>query len=259
MSEMLSSNQEETQVNPEIQAKFDRIKNVHAEYLIKAKARIANLVNKMNTDRDNSHTETYARQMADAERTLRYRQSFLEFMRIPESDEDAKNRAEIIHSFPTKVAETVPDNLPLVFHGTDNISVVRKIIKDGGLLTPEQKGESMTSFAVGIDVAAKTNIRVPCEFAEPGLNRFMPYGAIFAFMPKAEEIEQVNQTGNSTEVFGGVDGVSFRDEPARLYGIITTQENITRVQDWCEQYGLPKEKVLTHDGFIETMSQTEQR
>jgi hypothetical protein len=166
--------------------------------------------------------------------------------------EDSQDRKDIIINFPNEVKNAVLDDLPLVFHRVNNIGTVREIIETNGLSTPEQRGESMTSFAVQIDVTSKINIRVSCEFAEQGLD-FMPYGAIFAFLPKSEEVENVNNTGQSSEVFGGVDGVNFKVEPERLCAIITTPENIQKVKKWCEQYGLDKDRVLTHDDFIESM------
>lgn len=80
----------------------------------------------------------------------------------------------------------------------------------------------MTSFASVIDATYKNNIRVSCEFAdckERG-ERFLPYGAIFAFRLREDEVEKVVNTGVGSEVGnGGVDGVSFRENPERLFGI----------------------------------------
>ena len=90
----------------------------------------------------------------------------------------------------------------------------------------------MTSFANQIDVTYKSNIRVSCEFADSN-NENLPYGAIFAFEPLENEREEVINTGDSSEVYGGVNGVNFREEPERLVGIITTRgkcrENSTMV------------------------------
>ncbi|MDO5561429.1 MAG: hypothetical protein Q4G02_01500 [bacterium] len=201
---------------------------------------------------DDYHREKCARRIADAKRSLRKAEARVEFMRLP-PDNDGKYRIKVMTEFPKLVKELAPSELPLVFHGTNDIGTVRQIIKTGGLLTPEQKGESFTSFATAIDVTSKTNIRVSCEFAEPGDHSFMPYGAIFAFLPSPEEVDNVNATGESSEVFNGVDGVNFKNEPDRLYGIITTPENIERVKAWCEEYGWSKEKVFTHDEFLKMM------
>ena len=202
-------------------------------------------------ERDDRRTEMYVRQLADAKRILRIQEAKVEFARLP-FEKDVEYRLKVIKWFPKKVKENVPDDLPLVFHGVSNIGEIKQIIKTNGLLTPDQRGESMTSFATQIDVGAKTNVQVPCEFAEPNYY-WMPYGGIFAFLPKPEEVDKVNKTGDSTEVFGGVDGVNFKQEPERLLGIITSPENIEKIKGWCKEYGLDSSKVMTHDSFIESV------
>lgn len=231
---------------------FNRIVSNNIDMVNKTKSRIDNLEQKANGG-DNRFTEVYTQPIIDAKRTLRIQEAKVEFARLP-SEEDVEYRLKVVKWFPKKVREAVPDDLPLVFHGTNNIGVVRQIIKDSGLLTPDQRGESMTSFATQIDVGAKTDIRVPCEFAEPNYY-WMPYGAIFVFLPKPDEVDKVINTGNSTEVFNGVDGVNFKQEPERLFGIITSPENIEQVQGWCKEYGLDSSKVMTHDGFIESIGE----
>jgi len=217
--------------------------------------RIDRLKQNENEEKETYKAERRARQIADAERVLRIREGIIEFTRPP-FEKDVEYRLKVIKSFPKKVKETVPDTLPLVFHGTRNIGDVRQIIKTNGLLTPEERGESIISFASQIDVGAKTNIRTPCEFAEPNYY-WIPYGAIFSFLPKPEEVEKVNRTADGTEVFGGVNGVNFKQEPERLFGIITSPENIEQVQKWCIEYGLDSSKVMTHDGFLESITNTQ--
>ena len=186
----------------------------------------------------------------DAKRNLRIFQSIYEYMR-PNIEEDVEKRIKILKEFPSVVDKNIPDDIPLVFHGTKNIGTVLQIIKTGGLLTPEQKGESFTTFASQIDVTYKNDIHVSCDFAEPGiLDSYLPYGAIFAFTPLDEEIDNVIRT-KGTEVKGGVDGVKFTDEPDRLFSIITTLENKQKIEEWCEEYGWPVGKVTTHEEFIE--------
>lgn len=233
-------------------ANFDDILIRNRAIVAKTKNRISKLEQQKSEETNERRAEFYTQPIANAKRTLRTQEAFVEFARIP-TVEDVVYRYDVVDWFPKKVKEVVPDNLPLVFHGTSNFGQLREIIRTNGLFTPEERGESMTSFAVQIDVGAKSNVSVPCNFAEPH-RYWMPYGAIFSFMPKPEEINNVNQTKDSTEVFGGVNGVNFRQEPERLYGIITTPENIEQVQTWCEEYGLDKNKVMTHQDFIESIA-----
>ncbi len=244
-----------------VSASFENIVANNHQRVKKMTERAERLQQKIADETDEWRRERYMQQLRDAEATLRDNEALVEFARIPTA-EDIEERERITRNFAQEyvnsVKETVPDDLPLVFHGTNNIGRVREIVRSHGLLTPEQRGESMKSFATQIDVTAKTNIRVSCEFAESN-NAWMPYGAIFAFMPKPEEIEEVLNTGDNSEVFGGVDGVNFKDEPERLYGIITTTENVPRVQAWCRAEGLDESKVLTHDGFLQAMQELDDK
>lgn len=164
--------------------------------------------------------------------------------------EDTNNRLNLLDDYSSLVRDSIDDGVPVVFHGVANIGVVLEIIKSGGLFTPDERDVDMTSFASQIDVTYKDNIDVTMEFAEPGVNSFMPYGAIFVFRPKEEEVDNVINTGSSSEVMGGVNGVNFVLEPERLISIITTDENIELLQGACEYAKIDASKVVTHDCFL---------
>lgn len=235
----------------DINEKFNKVLELKKSIAKKVEIKISLLKEKLNEyPQDSRVYEAFSQQIRDTERNLRQINDIIEFMR-PSNDKDINSRLRIYKEFPKVIDETFPDGFPIVFHGTNNIGTVREILKTGGLLTPEQRNESRTSFASAIDVTYKSNILVSCEFADAGSGSFLPYGAIFAFKPKEDEIERVISTGQSSEVAQGVDGVSFRDQPQRLYGIITTPENIEKVKEWCEQYGIDSKKVFTHSKFNE--------
>lgn len=164
--------------------------------------------------------------------------------------EDLSERREILQSFSKKIAETIPDGVPMVFHGNNDIATVYEILKSGGLKTPEERGEDFKSFATQIDVANKYDIHVPVEFAEPGIESARPYGAIFAFYPKKDEIDKgLSEFGS--EVPGGVQSINFKEEDNRFVGVITTKENKERVQSWLQGFEIDDKKVFTHSEFIE--------
>lgn len=167
----------------------------------------------------------------------------------PNNEEDLRRRSEIRVNFSKAVNEAIPDGEPVVFHGVDNIEVVKKIIESGGLKTPEERGADFKSFATQIDVTAKKNIQTTCNFADAGVNSFLPYGGIFVFYPKEHEKENVLSTGDGTEVFGGVEGVNLKED--RFMGLITTDENIDEVKALFRANGLEEGKVFTHDQFLE--------
>lgn len=241
----------------EITERFDTIMAMNQKTVEGTRGRIEKIDDKLAAETDGRRMELFAQQKRNMERILRTQESLVDFARLP-TVEDVEYRMQVGKEFAGAVREAVPDELPVVFHGSNNIGVVKQIIRTHGLKTPEQRGEDMTSFATQIDVTAKTNIKTSCRFAESGMY-WMPYGAIFAFMPKPEEVAAVKkaeETGSS-EVYGGVDGVDFYEEPERLLGIITTPENINRVQEWCRESELDENKVMTHGDFLESISEAD--
>ena len=167
--------------------------------------------------------EVYGSRVEKIKRRINDLENQLSYMRenIPK---DLEERKEIRQSFSNKVAETIPDGVPIVFHGNNDIAKIYEILKSGGLKTPEERGEDFRSFATQIDVANKYDIHVPIEFAEPGIESFRPYGAIFVFYPKKDEIYKGLENFGS-EVPEGVQSIDFKKEDDRFVGIITTEEN----------------------------------
>lgn len=186
--------------------------------------------------------------LSDTFQTIKYHQSFVEFAR-PNFESDVYERLSIIKYFPEEMKNTIPDTVPYVFHGNSNIGQVLEIIKTGGLFTPEQRQVSLKSFASQIDVTYKNNIKVSCEFAEPNFHTFLPYGAIFVFLPLVDEYEKVLKTGDNSEVSGGVNSINFQKED-RLIGIVTTNENIEILKNYCQKHNIDSNKVFTHRDFI---------
>lgn len=203
--------------------------------------------------KDNNDTrkmEFYTNRINSILQTINNFRSILSCMR-PHNEEDLQERENIRNNYAKMVNEVIPDSEPVVFHGNNNIEVVEQIIKSGGLLTPEQRGVDFKSFATQIDVTSKTNIRVSLEFADSSINSFMPYGALFVFLPKENEYENDLNTGESSEVFGGVDGINFKTESDRFIGIITTEENLGRLKKCCDENGIDSNKIFSHEQFIE--------
>lgn len=234
--------------------KFLKVKEHRARNRDKIASRLAGYEEKLSkTEPGTREYDAYSQIVRDTARSLRVADEIIEFMR-PDNENDVINRADIQKNYPTAIKKTIPADTPVVFHGTQSIGTVREILRTGGLLTPEQRGVSMTSFANAIDVTYKDNISVSCQFADGGT--YMPYGAIFAFVPEEGEVEKVVSTGDSTEVAGGVNGVNFRDEPKRLVGIISTDENIDKIKEWCEKYGVDASKVRTHKEFVDFCKKT---
>ena len=193
--------------------------------------------------------EVYGSRVEKIKRRINELENQLSYMRedIPE---DLEERKKIRQSFSNQVAEIIPDGIPMVFHGNNDIATIYEILKSGGLKTPEERGVDFKSFATQIDVANKHDIHVPVEFADPGIDSARPYGAIFAFYPKKDEIYKGLENFGS-EVPGGVQSIDFKEDDDRFVGIITTEENKERIQKWLQEFGMDYKKIFTHLEFIE--------
>lgn len=193
--------------------------------------------------------EIYASRVEKIKRRINELENQLSYMRedIPE---DLEERKKIRQSFSQQVAEIIPDGVPMVFHGNNDIATIYEILKSGGLKTPEERGVDFKSFATQIDVANKYDIHVPIEFADPGIESARPYGAIFAFYPKKDEIYKGLEDFGS-EVPGGVQSIDFKEDDERFVGVITTEENKERIQKWLQEFGMDDKKIFTHSEFIE--------
>lgn len=232
---------------------YEKVKNTfiknHTEKVERLKIKKEQLLEAQN-NKDNRKIEFYSKRITTLLQDISSLESIISCMR-PNTDLDIAKRNDILNNYSQKVDEAIPDDVPLVFHGNKNINTVIEIIESGGLFTPEERNVDFKSFATQIDVTAKTNIRVSLEFADAGICSFMPYGAIFVFYPKLDEYDNVLKTKDSSEVSGGVRSISFKKEPERLFGIITTEENIEKIKTACKRNGIDASKVLTHEQFIE--------
>lgn len=232
--------------------KMELIKNNLIEVINNKKSRIDKLFEKIEQAKLENieyKIDRYKTSINDILFTIKTIQGRIDNMREPDI-EDLENRKNIYLNYAEEIDKKIPDDVPLVFHGNNNIGLVEEIIKTGGLFTPDERGVSYASLASQIDVTWKGNIQTSLEFAEPGLDSFYPYGAIFVFLPKEEEYDYVLKTGKSSEVFNGVNSIDFKKEN-RLVSIITTKENLNRLKKLVKENGLDENIVKTHEEFLE--------
>ncbi len=242
---------------------FPRIKNnLEETYKSKIQSLAKLKENLIDAERegDTRKIDIYVRKISNSLAGLSVLESKIANMR-PNNEKDIENRIDILDNYAEKIDNAISDDDKVVFHGNSNIGEVEKIIKSGGLKTPEERGIDEKSFATEIDVTAKKNIKSTLDFADSGINSFMPYGAIFVFYPKDYEKEKVLKTGTSSEVLGGVSGVNFSEK--RFIGIITTEENKKRLRETLIGQYLDSNKVFTHEEFLnyakENMRKNENR
>ena len=230
---------------------FEKIKNNLLEDYKNQLEKLKELKNQLEEAKKNSDERKiifYSKRIKSVLQIINNTKTKLSCMRLND-EKDIEERRRILNNYKNIIDETIPDDIPIVFHGNNNIELVKQIIGSGGLFTPEERDVDFKSFATQIDVTAKTNIRVSLEFADSGVNSFMPYGAIFAFYPKEHEYENVLKTKDNSEVFGGVESVKFDED--RFVGIITTKENIESLKKCMIEHNLDPNKIFTHEEFIE--------
>lgn len=170
----------------------------------------------------------------------------LEFLR-PSSQEDMDYRLKQYSEFSKQVKSEVPDDLHLCFHGCP-IYAAMHIIEDGEISSSVDRIGSETSYDVSdqVSVTTKSTIETTVH-GYTGLigNYNLPAGCIFVILPKDEsEIK-------TSEMSMLIGNVSFKENPERLYSIITTPENIERVTEWAEKTNIDLSKIHDFDGFIQ--------
>lgn len=170
----------------------------------------------------------------------------LVFLR-PSNQEDIDYRLKQYSEFSKKIKESIPDDLYLCFHGCP-IYTARQIIEDGEISSSVDRLGIETSYDVSdqVSVTTKNSIEITVH-SYTGLtdNYNLPAGCIFVLLPKDEsEI-------SSSEISLHIGNVSFKENPERLYAIITTPENIARLTEWGQKANIDLTKIQDFEGFLQ--------
>ncbi|MGE5472610.1 MAG: hypothetical protein ACM3UU_00105 [Ignavibacteriales bacterium] len=220
-----------------------RNKELAEERLAEAKEKY-NSIENSEIDRKEQRLEIAMKAIAMKKRALEQISDKLEFLR-PENEEDMSYRSRQYKEFPKRIKETVPNDLPLRFHGCP-IYTAERILQSGELSSSVDRIGIETSYdAEGqVSVTTKDTIDTTVHgYSDLGGNQNLPAGCIFVLLPKDEKDEEIGQSmmmGN----------VSFKEEPERLFAIITSPENISRVKGWSKESGVDLTKVHDFDSFI---------
>lgn len=168
----------------------------------------------------------------------------LELLR-PANQQDKEYRSRQYYEFPSKIEKVVPDNLPLRFHGCP-ITAAKHILESGELSSSVDRLGYETSYDVEDQVSVTTKNTIDTTvrgYTHLNGSQCLPAGCIFVLLPKDEEDAKAGESmlmGN----------VNFKSEPDRLYGIITTPENLERINTWAQEYGIDlTDKLYDFDGF----------
>lgn len=145
----------------------------------------------------------------------------------PATEEDISYRLRQYDTFSKIIEELIPDELPLRFHGC-SIYNAKAIIKSGGISSSVDRLGFETSYDVEdqISVTTRKTIDITVQGYADLIKDFnLPAGCIFVLMPKDKQEEQI---GDSLLMHN----INFKKEPDRLFGIITTLENLDKVKTW---------------------------
>ncbi|MCA9323658.1 hypothetical protein KC992_00995 [Candidatus Saccharibacteria bacterium] len=175
----------------------------------------------------------YLENVASLERGLRLNQGRLEFLR-PANDTDVAYRTQVYSELPRRIRDLFPAGSPVRFHGSP-IDRSRDILLSHGISSSVDREGISTSF----DGGGGFSVTIP-EMTETTIHDFtdmlrdnctVPAGCIFVLLPESDADAEAGRR----QIMGNVD---FGEEPDRLVGIMTSPENIERVQGWCVESGV---------------------
>ena len=176
----------------------------------------------------------------------------LDFIR-PNTSSDIEERKYWRESFPNKIKEIIGDDSDLRFHGTP-IYNAKAIIESGGIFSSVDINDgyrASTDLSGEISASKVSTINRIFDgwFADMGgYINCLPCGCIFALKNRTHKDREL-------EEYDAMESVDFRQHPEQLYGIITTQENLSIVRNWLFNTGLNPALVTNFSGFLDRVRQ----
>ena len=205
--------------------------------------KIKNTRNQIRSLLENPHSDRNA--LLELQFRLANQTGKLAFIR-PNSAEDISYREEQLYNFAKKIETILPESEQLIFHATP-IYNAEKIIKSGRIIS----GRDLWGFATSGDPKGKFSVTTKEQLRTSVLGHsdlnafigFLPAGVIFVL--KAQNDAEYQMAKDDAYM----KNVNFKQNPAHLYGLITTPENQSRVKDWLnhQSYQFP---VYDYKGFI---------
>lgn len=169
----------------------------------------------------------------------------LEFLR-PSDEKDMQYRLRQYDEFSKKMKDLVPEDLPLRFHGCP-IYTAKHIIESGEISSSVDRLGVETSYDTEgqISVTTKDTLDTTIHGYTHLSENFFPAGCVFVLLPK----DELDAKAGDSMLMGNV---NFKQEPNRLYGIITTPENIEKVSQWAKVSGIDLSKIHDFDEFAKS-------
>lgn len=153
-----------------------------------------------------------------------------EFLRS-EIPEDIKYRKIKKMTFEDELKKVLPKDSNLCFHGT-TIWNTRDILESGTITSRmDREGYDFEQVNIPNQISVTTinNLWFTVKQFADLSNYKYPAGSIFVISPK-DEREYLSARDNNL-----IDNVDFLYSPDRLKAIITTPENVLRIQSWLEK------------------------
>lgn len=223
-----------------------RRKGVLQEEIRKAREKYTQ-IEESDIDRKEVKLQVAQKKITRLEQNLLGLEEQLEFLR-PANEDDIEYRKRQEKEFARKMKDLIPEELPLRFHGCP-IYTAKHIIESGELSSSVDRLGYETSYdAEGqISVTTKDSLDITIySYSKLYEDLNLPAGCVFVLLP---EDERDAESGQSLLM----NNVNFKENPDRLYGIITTPENIEKVQEWGEQNGINLDgKIYDYDGFAQS-------
>lgn len=226
-------------------ARLEENLELYRENLEKAKVYLERVRRELRIDMDEKSNADmaverwrYAIQEAEAQ---------LRFLR-PNNEQDIEYRQEQFKNFGQRLSSVIPITSDLRFHGTP-IYFAEQIIKsgvisssadryNGYIKSTDPKGEisASTIKSIGRTIMFYSDISA--------YQHSMPCGCIFVLQNKDKKDKEIQDIDLMKTV-------NLRKHPEQLVGIITSPENIERVQGWLEEAEFDPTKAYTYESFIE--------
>lgn len=174
----------------------------------------------------------------------------MKYMR-PNTREDIAERQEMCASFAKEVASMDPQGiLDLRIHAT-TLATTEEILKSGGIISSVDRANGFmesTNLSNEISVGKIDEVQYSVDFwmDSSAYSESKPCGCMFFVQPQTQE--EANMISGRQ-----MHNVYFNHHPEQLKAIVTTSENIEKVQQWCRESGINVDVVHTFESFSHAM------
>jgi hypothetical protein len=174
----------------------------------------------------------------------------MKYMR-PNTKEDIAERQEMYANFAKKVASIDPHGvLDPRIHAT-TLATTEESLKSGGIISSVDRANGYmesTNLSNEISVGKIDEVQYSVNFwmDSSAYSESKPCGCMFFIQPQTQEEANMIHGRQMHNVY-------FNDHPEQLKAIVTTSENIGKVQQWCRESGVNVDVVHTFESFPQVM------